>query len=216
MLKCRVDDDDEKHGAITGVVETTRKPTPFEHPTNPNIRFWDLPGIGTPNYPNLKIFCDKVAIETYDTFLIICSKRFTNNDLLLAEKVQSMGKSFFFVRTKIDNDIKSEKRKKAFSEEETVKQLKENCVKNLQNFNFTTEKIFLISSFAPAKWDFDRLKKAILDELPFMQKESLAFAMRSHSKDMVNEKIEILRSMCDEFNNSNLLFCFVAMCKCSY
>ena len=185
--------------ASTGIVETTRVPTPFEHPTNPNIRFWDLPGIGTTNYPNLKIFCEKVAIETYDTFLIICSKRFTNYDLELAEKVQSMGKSFFFVRTQIDNDMKGEKRKlkKKFSEEKTLKLLKDDLIQNLQNFSHGAEKIFLVSSFSPNKWDFDRLKKAILDQLPSKQKESLSFSMRSYSEDMVKEKIDILRSMCD-------------------
>ena len=209
------DDDDDEYAATTGVVETTREPTPFEHPTNPNIRFWDLPGIGTPNYPNLKIFCEKVAIEKYDTFLIICSKRFTNNDLLLGEKVQSMGKSFFFIRAKIDNDIRAEKRKKNFSEEKTLKELKEDCIENLRNFNHGTEKIFLISSFFPAKWDFGRLKKAILDQLPSKQKESFALSMRSQSEYMVKEKIGGLRnrvwmvaagSVVTKFASGSLLF----------
>jgi glycerol-3-phosphate O-acyltransferase len=110
-----------------------------------------------------------------------------------------MGKSFFFVRTKIDNAIKAESRKKKFSEEKTLKIVKENCIENLENLNYGTEKIFLISSFHPAKWDFDRLKKAIVDQLPSKQKEVLAFAMRSHSSDMVNEKIEILRGTCKDF-----------------
>ena len=104
-----MEDCDNEHAAKTGVTETTMDQTSYEHPSNPNILFWDLPGIGTPNYPNLPKFSEKVGIEKYDTFLIISSGRFTENDLLLAKKVESMGKSFFFVRTKIDNDVRSQK-----------------------------------------------------------------------------------------------------------
>ena len=194
-----MDDDDEESAARTGVVETTRAPTAFMHLTNPKIRFWDLPGIGTPNYPDLKVFCEKVAIEKYDTFLILCAKRFTMNDLLLADKVKSMGKSFFFVRTKIDNDLRAESRKRGFREEKTLKEIKQDCIENLKDFNYGTEKIFLVSSFYPAKWDFDRLSKAIVDQLPSKQKESFALSMRSYSTDMVTEKIRSLKSTCYEF-----------------
>ena len=199
----RVADGDKKSAAPTGITETTRIPAPFKYPASPNIRFWDLPGIGTPNYPDLETFCREVAIETYDTFIIICSKRFTNYDLLLAEKVQSMGKSFFFVRTKIDEDMRSERRKnsKDFNEENTLKMVRKDCIENLQGSNFDAEKIFLISSYETERWDFDRLQKAIIDHLPSKQKESLILSMRSRSRNMVSEKIETLRSTYDEFYN---------------
>ena len=76
-----------------------------------------------------------------------------------------MRKSVFFVRTKIDNDIQSERRKKGFDEAKMLEKVKKYIALNLQSFNFSTEKIFLISNYDPDKWDFDRLKKAILDEL---------------------------------------------------
>ena len=38
--------DDNKNAAKTGVTETTRKVAVYPHPTNKNIKFWDLPGIG--------------------------------------------------------------------------------------------------------------------------------------------------------------------------
>ena len=45
-------DDDDQGAAEVGVTETTREPKAYGHPTNPKIKFWDLPGIGTPNYPH--------------------------------------------------------------------------------------------------------------------------------------------------------------------
>ena len=107
-----------------------------------------------------------------------------------------MKKSFFFVRTKFDNDWRSEKRRKGFDEIKLMEKLKNNCIENLQSFNFSAEKIFLVSNHKPDKWDFDRLKKAILDQLPTRQKESLTFSLRSRSKSIMTEKVRILKGMC--------------------
>ena len=195
-FRIRDNNDGDERVAKTGITETTSIPTRYEHPTNPNILFWDLPGIGTPNYPDLPTFCKKVSIEVYDTFLIISATRFTQNDLELAKKVEEMQKSFFFVRTKIDNDRRSEEHKNGFDEEEMLEKMKNDCFKNLQSFAFSGEKIFLVSNHHPAKWDFDRLKKAILDQLPLKQKESLTLSLRACSGIIIAEKIKTLKGMC--------------------
>ena len=101
-----------------------------------------------------------------------------------------MRKSVFFVRSQIDNNIRSERRKKGFDGVKMLEKVKKYCAANLQSFNFSTEKIFLISNHHPDKWDFDRLKKAILDELPPRQRESLTFAFRSRSKIITAEKVK--------------------------
>ena len=195
-MKCRVKDGDVS-SANTGITETTRVPRAFPHPTNPNIRFWDLPGIGTPNYPDLHTFCKQVSIERYDTFLILSSTRFTENDKLLAAKVKSMGKSFFFIRSKIDNDRRAEKRKKGFKEERMLKMIRDDCIRSVQDFEVKEKNIFLVSSFEPTKWDFDRLQKEILDRLPIKQKESLMFTLQTTSKDVLKEKIKHLKGKCE-------------------
>ena len=192
-----MEDFDEELAAKTGVTETTLDQTSYEHPFNSNILFWDLPGIGTPNYPDLTTFCEKVGIEKYDTFLIISAGRFTQNDLLLAKKVESMGKSFFFVRTKIDFDIQNQRRslKKKYKEEEILNVIRKDCAQNLKTFNLNEEKIFLVSRFHPAKWDFDLLKQAILDDLPVRQREALMLSLHSMSKGILKEKMALLHGM---------------------
>jgi hypothetical protein len=188
--------DNDVRAANTGITETTREPTPYKYPTNSNICFWDLPGIGTVNYPNLQDFSEEVVIEAYDTFLIIAAGRFTQYDIELAEKVKSMGKSFFFVRTKIDNDMRSERRKKGFNEEKMLKTIRVDCVKSLQALNIAEDKVFLISNYHPTKWDFHHLKNAILDELPSKQKESFTLSLHNDSKDILNKKTKLLKGMC--------------------
>ena len=190
-------DDGHAFAANTGVVESTDVPTAYQHPTNPNIVFWDLPGIGTEKFPNLEVFGEKVHIDKYDTYLIICASRITSNDVQLANEVRSLGKSFFFIRTKIDNDIASDERKwkSAFNEMETLRTIRDDCESQIQNAQFCEQKVFLISSYHRTKWDFDNLKKAIVDQLPSKQKESLVMTLRTQSIDILREKIKILKGM---------------------
>jgi len=93
--------------APVGVTETTRKPTVYLHPVNQNIELWDLPGVGTPNFPQSSYLKD-VGFETFDCFIILSESRFTENDKWLASSVLNGGKRFYFVRTKELPDIKRE------------------------------------------------------------------------------------------------------------
>lgn len=194
--------DDDDLAAETGVTETTREATVYPHPTNDKIKFTDLPGIGTPNYPDLPTYCEKVALEKYDTFLIFTSQRFTKNDLDLAEKVKSINKSFFFIRTKIDVDYAAEKRKKSFNEETMLQKIRVECWEYLQGMQNGDEEVFLISNHYPARWDFARLTQAILDVLPFRQRECLTLSLgvlTSLSTDMLKRKADILRGTIVDF-----------------
>ena len=153
-------------GAKTGPTETTKVPLSYQHPTNPNILIWDLPGVGTPSHPEFTKFCEEMKIEFYDTFLIIASKRFTEFHRNFAEKVTTLGKPFCFIRSMIDQAIEGEKHDygDTFDEMKAMEKVRNDCVKNVPNVR--KEDIFLISNHHPNKWDFDDLKKAILDRLP--------------------------------------------------
>lgn len=195
---CRLDGSDNiGKRAKVGVTETTKELTEYVHPTNPKIKFWDLPGIGTPNYPE-KTYCEKVKLDKFDAFLIFTSDRFKENDLKLAKKIKSIHKKFFFIRTKIDQDVRNEKHEKrqqneSFNEDAMLMRIRGDCSKNLAKQLRSEEDIFLISNHFPAKWDFGRLSKAILDELPTYQRESLTFGLSSLSTDILKEKAEILK-----------------------
>ena len=76
--------------------EYTKEPKCYDHPSNPNIKFWDLPGITNPIYKgDLEMYCKNVPLDKYHTFLIFA-------DLKLAEMIRSTGKRFFFIRARID------------------------------------------------------------------------------------------------------------------
>ena len=83
---------------------------------------------------------------------------------MLAQEIRKQGKSFFFIRTKIDVDYMAEKRKKSFNEGNMLRDIRTECLKNLNDKGYNPisgEDIFLISNHHPRKWDFDRLTRVI-------------------------------------------------------
>ena len=164
--------------AAVDVDETTVEPCCYAHPTNPKVKFWDLPGVGTPNYPK-ETYWEKLELKKYDTFIIFAYCRFTENALYLAKKIRSENKKFFFVRIKIDADVEAEqlRLRASFKEESVLSEIRQNCYDNLEGLVDDKQDIFLLSNHDPAKWDFARLTQAIIDVLPTRQQESFTLTI---------------------------------------
>ncbi|KAH3898123.1 hypothetical protein DPMN_022341 [Dreissena polymorpha] len=73
---------DDKGAALTGCTETTTEVTCYPHPENPNLKLWDLPGVGTLNFPRDTYF-ETVDFKKYDFLLLVSSSRFSETDLCL-------------------------------------------------------------------------------------------------------------------------------------
>lgn len=185
--------DDDAGAAGVSIIEATTEPTEYKHPDNPSIVFVDLPGVGTPSYPDLPQYCEKFGLEDYDTFLIFTTTRFTQNDLDMAKKVKSIGKSFFLIRTKIDVDCNAESRKGTFNEEEMLRHIRENCFEGVKDLISSEKEIFLISNHDIEKWDFDRLVNAISDALPILQRESLTLSLSNITRECLKRKAKFLK-----------------------
>ena len=181
-------DVNDEGAAETGVTETTMEPTPYKHPTIPNVEFWDLPGIGTTNF-KAKTYSKKMQFDKYDFFIIISSARFKENDNMLAKEVQKRKKQFYFIRSKIDCDIDGEKNKKNFNEEETLLKIRRNCEENLKEFG--NPKVFLISSMDLSKFDFEELVATLLTELPQHKQYALLQSVPVSSLAMLERKVKM-------------------------
>ena len=168
------------------------EPQVYDHPQNPKIKFWDLPGIGTPIFPNLEAYCNQVNLERYHLFLIFTAGRFTENDLKLATKIRSIGKKLLFVRTKIDVDVQLAR---SFKEDDLLQEIRADCSNNVGDLLSDHQDIFLISSHFPGnpKWDFNRLTSAILESLPIYQREILTLTLTRLSTNIVKQKVDILK-----------------------
>ncbi|XP_030399375.1 interferon-inducible GTPase 5-like [Gopherus evgoodei] len=157
--------DDDKGAAEVGVVETTKEPTSYSYPDYPNVFLWDLPGIETPNFQSSELNLT-VTYYQYDFFIIITATRFRDIHANLAQKIQEKRKKFFFVRSKVDQDLEAEMRKKFYCERTTLQQIREACQGHLQNARVNDTQVFLLSNWEPDKHDFPLLKKTLEEVIP--------------------------------------------------
>uniref|UniRef100_A0A8C4T2F4 Immunity related GTPase cinema n=1 Tax=Erpetoichthys calabaricus TaxID=27687 RepID=A0A8C4T2F4_ERPCA len=148
-------------------LKTTTEPTMYSYPKYPNVRLWDLPGIGTMN-SKADEYLEQVHFAQYDFFIIIASDRFKQNHLMLAQEIEKMGKHFYFVRSKIDADLHASKirRKSTFNEERILMEIRQDCIECLQTIGKKCPQIFLISGFDLCLYDFPLLEETLDRELP--------------------------------------------------
>ncbi|ROL47788.1 Interferon-inducible GTPase 5 [Anabarilius grahami] len=177
---------DDGRAAPTGTTETTMKPNVYPpHPFMPNVKIWDLPGIGSPKFRAKKYLKD-VKFNTYDFFLIVTSERFQENDIELATAIQKSKKLFYFIRTKIDNDVRAESHKRDFDERKLLDNIQEDCKKILLKVGIS--KIFLVSSFQLDKYDFQKLIDTLEDELPENKRFALIQSLPIYSQEALMKK----------------------------
>lgn len=179
--------------AKTGAVEQTNEPTSYKYPDNPKIRLVDVPGVGSPAYPNLDTYCRNVPIDTYDTFLILVGQRVTDLELQLAAKIKSMEKPFFLVRTKMDLEEINEKRKKNPNMQDLEAKIRAYYQSKMSNNGIDGAEVFLISNNHWDKWDFPKLIDAILENLPENLKEALIMSLLVPLISVISNKIKIFK-----------------------
>ncbi|XP_056597490.1 interferon-inducible GTPase 5-like [Triplophysa dalaica] len=178
--------DEEEGSAKTGPVETTMQTQVYLHPKYENVKVWDLPGIGTPNF-TAKEYLEQVQFERYDFFIIIASDRFRECHTQLAKEIMRMGKKFYFVRSKIDSNILAESRKKSFDQEKTLNTIREDCETELTKIGIEAPVVFLISCFELGKYDFNLMQERMEKELPQHKRHVLMLALPNITLE-INER----------------------------
>nr|XP_042702079.1 interferon-inducible GTPase 5-like [Chrysemys picta bellii]XP_042702080.1 interferon-inducible GTPase 5-like [Chrysemys picta bellii] len=184
--------DEDEGSAETGPIQTTKEPKGYRHIKDKNIIFWDLPGIGTPEFQSNN-YLDKVKFNCYDFFIIISSDRFKENDTILAQEIQRMGKNFYFVRSKVDMALSSETHKKSFNEERTLEKIRYDCVRNLSREGMRSPQVFLVSNHNVQKYDFEKLKITLLKELKGHKKHIFLLALPNLSQPILEKKKKALQ-----------------------
>ncbi|XP_065276071.1 interferon-inducible GTPase 5-like isoform X2 [Emys orbicularis] len=180
--------------APTGVTETTTKPTVYPFPNHANVRLWDLPGTGSPDFqPNT--YLKQVNFKRYDFFVIIASERFKCNHTALAREIERMGKRFYFVRSKVDEDLRNEERDhpRTFSQESVLQRLRMDCRTHLQKVGISNPKIFLLSSCEFTKYDAPGLVKTLKDDLQELKRLAFLLSLPNLSAEIIEEKKAALK-----------------------
>ncbi|XP_066494165.1 interferon-inducible GTPase 5-like [Tiliqua scincoides] len=190
--------DDDEGAARTGLLETTVNPARYPHPKFPNVVIWDLPGIGTPEFKSNE-YLKRVNFSRYDFFIIVSGDRFTQHDTKLADEIWKMKMKFYFVRTKIDTGLDSERRKRGFDEKATLEMIRNYCGENLRKAGESSPKVFLISSWHPEKYDFPLLQETLMNGLDDLKREVLMMALPTCSKEVSERKKAAMESLIWKF-----------------
>ncbi|XP_061453154.1 interferon-inducible GTPase 5-like [Rhineura floridana] len=186
--------DGDPHAAPTGVTETTPSPTPYQHPRLPSVQLWDLPGTGTPSF-QAERYLQQMGLERYDFFIIVASERFRQNHAELARAVGAMGKRFYFVRSKVDQDLWASQRRRPthFQELQVLREIEVDCIRQLQKEGLDSPKVFLVSSFELHRFDFQRLQDTLAEELEDHKRHVLLLSFPSVTAVAVEKKKASLR-----------------------
>ncbi|KAL8219532.1 UNVERIFIED_CONTAM: hypothetical protein K2H54_026488 [Gekko kuhli] len=189
--------DDEEDSAGTGLWETTRDLKAYSDPLFPNVTFWDLPGIGTPQFKAAE-YPKKFNFKEYDLFIIVSSERFTENDVLLAHEIKKLKKKFYYVRAKVDASLDSERRRPDFTEENTLEKIKRYCVDNLTAAGESNPRVFLISKWDLNLYDFPLLYKTLMDDLDDLKRHALIESMPGFSREILKKKKAAMETLTDK------------------
>lgn len=137
----------------------------YVHPRYSDLQFWILPEIRGPKYSDVEIYCKELQLKKcFDVFLFFsCTRLHKLHTDLFRKITRSQKKEIFFVRTKIDLDVRSYQRRKRFDESALLEKIRFDFLERLEDLLSNQKDLFFISSHDPEKWDFRRLEKAILD-----------------------------------------------------
>ncbi|XP_078268200.1 interferon-inducible GTPase 5-like [Rhinoraja longicauda] len=183
----------DEGAAATGTIETTKEPTGYTHPNLPNVRYWDQPGIGSPQF-EAGSYLKEMQFKKYDFFIIVTATRFKENDAKLADEIKRLGKRFYFVRSKIDADLYSVlKERKEFDENAELEKIRSDCLCGLGKVGITDPRVFLISSFEQHQYDFGELNKALEGDLPNIKKRKFVLALANLRVEIIQKKNELLK-----------------------
>ncbi|XP_078268003.1 interferon-inducible GTPase 5-like [Rhinoraja longicauda] len=184
----------DEGAAEVGFTMTTMEPTGYPHPNLPNVRYWDMPGIGSTRFP-VDSYLKEMQFEKYDFFIIVSAGRFTENDAKLAIEIKWLGKRFYIVRSKIDVDLNAMREEGRESDEDAeLEKIRSDCISRLGKAGFPDPIVFLISSFQKNMYDFPRLIEALADDLPNIKKSVFVLARPNLSVEVIRKKGEILRN----------------------
>lgn len=129
---------------------------------------WDLPGVGTPNYPQIT-YLKEMGIRYFDVVILLTATRFTEAELMLVEELRRFEVPFFLVRNKVDADVQAEVEAEEDMagedlDEERKKEIEEETLQTIKDY-FRTEygldRVYCVSCRRrlARQYDFQLLEK---------------------------------------------------------
>ena len=162
--------------ADVGFGNTVEKITEYKHPLNENIIFCEVPGLSMKF--NQSKFQKMAKLSSYNYILLFFESVLTVDDEWLMVQIQKKGIPFCLVRSKVDNEVNSNKGRKV-GEKDTLLQIRQTIKDSLSDIKaFAKVEVFLISSEKPYIGEMSKLQDHIKEKLPSNQYSSGSFAFQ--------------------------------------
>jgi len=186
---------DGKGAAEVGLIPTTMEPCSYPHPDNPMMLLWDLPGVGTNQFPKATYLAD-IGVDHFDFFLLMTANGFTENDTWLVNEFRRRKNKYFFVRTKIGVDLATDKKAhpRTHSEEDVINRIRDSIAEHLKENECDEISIFLIDNHDPEKFEFQKLNMRLIEDFPDLKESALVLSLQTSSQQMIELKSSALRS----------------------
>ncbi|XP_042295550.1 interferon-inducible GTPase 5-like [Sceloporus undulatus] len=180
---------EDEGAAPTRGASANKEPTAYPHPKYASVILWDLPSIGAPDF-HPREYLQQINAPCYDFFIILASQRFGLIHAKLAQYLLKLRKDFYFVRSKVDEDMELGRQEcpSSFSEADALQEIREGCLRDLQASGVKSPKIFLISNLSFSKYDFPLLGETLWKDLDLQKSHSFLLATPNISHRLLEKK----------------------------
>jgi len=177
---------DHENAAPVGEFQSALDIRDYLHPRVPELKFWDLPGVSSMQFPKDTYLRD-VSFDRFDFFILITAGRFTETDAWLGKEIRNCEKKYFFVRTHVDKDISnnSKAHPDSHNEDELINTIYTYTVEKLNEAGFSDVPVFLVSNYDHTKYDFHRIEQQLIKELPAIRQNAAILYKRSAVRNMI-------------------------------
>jgi len=162
--------------------------TEHVHPVYTNLSFWDLPEVGAPNFPKGTYLKQIDDIGKFDIFMILSADKFTENDKWLANEIHTKTKTAYFVRTKVDINVKDNKN---LNRDASLRKVRESVASSvLADERYTRENphCFLVSNDDVRDFDFPQLFEQMTYDVTSFKRTELAHTLMGLTEDHLKQK----------------------------
>lgn len=184
---------DESYAEV-GFGDTTMGPTPYSHPKNEKIIYYDLAGVGTLKMKK-ENYINNMKISDYDFIFIFIDKVINEDTFWLVNEIYNLGKPFCFVRSKIDEDIKSAERENIDTKLviPTIRRKIEEALEGDDKLK-NAKKVFLISCVDPSIGELSELITFVESNMDKFKSESMMESVVVFSHKIINLKYKTLKT----------------------
>lgn len=150
--------------AKIGVGETTMEPNPYSFMETRDAVLWDLPGCGTPNFPQ-KTYLKTIGLRYFDAVLVVTASRFTEDDKILMNELKSHKVPYLAIRNKVNIDVSNGKEDFNREKDITLKEIRKDMQKNGVKDAYLINGKKLINEYQGRKMMVDLLKMILNDRM---------------------------------------------------